>query len=65
MNSQLEHLLRTHSDHEVISEQRGLSELLTSLRSLAQELQLNFEEALMESGDAYRNRLFQGFDPCV
>ena len=63
MNTELEHLLRTYGDHEVISEQGSLRDLLTCLRSLAEELQLDFEEALTESDAVYQDRLMQGFDP--
>jgi hypothetical protein len=65
MDSELEHLLRTYSDHEVISEQGSLKAFLTCLRSLAEELRLDFEEALAESGAAYQDRLVQAFDPCL
>jgi hypothetical protein len=65
MDSELEHLLRTYSDHEVISEQGGLRDLLTCLRSLAGDLQLNFEEALTGSGAAFQDRLRLAFDPCL
>jgi hypothetical protein len=65
MNGELEHLLRTHSDHEAISEQGSLRALLASLRSLAEELHLDFEEALMESDTAYQDRLLLAFDPCL
>ena len=65
MDRELEHVLRTHSDHEVIKEQDGLRDLLTSLRSLAEELQLDFQEALTESDAAYQDRLLQAFDPCL
>jgi hypothetical protein len=65
MDSELEHLLNTYSDHEVISEQGSLRDLLTSLRGLAEELQLDFEEALTESDSTYQDRLFQAFDPCL
>ena len=57
MDSELEHLLRTHSDHEVISEQGSLRDLLSCLRGLAEELQLDFEEALTESDAAYHHQL--------
>ena len=63
MDSELEHLLRTHSDHEGIDEQVCLRDLLTSLRSLAEELQLDFVEALTESGAAHQDRLMMAFDP--
>jgi hypothetical protein len=51
MDRELEHLLRTHSNHEVISEQDSLRDFLTCRRSLAAELQLDFEEALTQSDD--------------
>jgi hypothetical protein len=65
MDSELEHLLRTYSNHEVISTQGSLRDLLTSLRSLAEELQLDFEEALTESNAGYQDRLLLAFDPCL
>ena len=65
MDSELEHLLRTHCDHEVISGQGSLRDLLTCLRSLAEELQIDFQEALTESDAVYQDRLLQAFDPCL
>jgi hypothetical protein len=65
MDGELEHLLRTYSDHEVLSEQSSLRDFLSCLRSLAQTLNLDFEEALTESAAAYEDRLFQAFDPCL
>jgi hypothetical protein len=65
MDSELEHLLRTYSDHQVISEQDSLRDLLTCLRGLAEELQLDFEEALTESDAAYQDRPLQAFGPCL
>jgi hypothetical protein len=52
MDRDLEHLLVTHSAHEVISMQDCLRDLLTCFRSLAEELQLDFAEALTESDAA-------------
>ena len=65
MDSELEHLLKTYSDHEVMSEQDCLRDFLIRLRRLAEELQLDFEEAMTESDAAYQDRLFQDFDPCL
>jgi hypothetical protein len=65
MEAELEHLLRTYSDNEVISEQGSLRDLLICLRNLADELQLDLEEALTESADVHRERLLQAFDPCL
>jgi hypothetical protein len=62
MDSELEHLLRTYSDHEVISEQGSLRDLLTCLRGLAEELQLDFEKALAESDAAYQHQHGQAFE---
>jgi hypothetical protein len=62
MDSELEHLLKTYSDHEVISEQASLRDVLTCLRRLAEELQLDFEAALTESDATYQDRLLQAFD---
>jgi hypothetical protein len=55
----------THSDHEVAGEHGSLQGLLACLRSLAEELQLDFEEALTESDAAYQDRLLLAFDPCL
>jgi hypothetical protein len=61
MDGELEHLLRTYSDQEVISEQGSLRDVLTCLRSLAEELQLDFEKALTESAANYQDRLLPAF----
>jgi hypothetical protein len=63
MDGELEHMLNTYSDHRVISQQCSLRSLLTCLRSLAEELQLDFEEALTESDAAYHDQLMLAFDP--
>ena len=65
MESELEHLLRTYGDHEGISEQVSLRDLLGGVRCLAGELQLDFEQALTESDVGKQDRLLQAFDPCV
>jgi hypothetical protein len=65
MDRELEHLLRTYSDHEVIGEQGGLRDLLACLRNLAEELRLDFEEALTESDATHEDRRLLAFDPCV
>jgi hypothetical protein len=62
MDSELEHLLKTYSDHEVIGEQGCLRDVLICLRCLAEGLQLDFEEARTESDAAYQDRLLQAFD---
>ena len=65
MDGELEHLLRTYSDHEVISEQGSLRDFLTCLRSLAEELQLDFEEALTKSDPGYQHRFLLTIDSCL
>jgi hypothetical protein len=65
MDCELEHMLRTYSNHEAISEQGSLRALLTSLRSLAEELQLDFQEALTASAMTDQEQLLQAFDPCL
>jgi hypothetical protein len=65
MDSELVHMLITNSDNEGIGRQGSLRDLLTCLRGLADELRLNFDEALTGSEAAYEDRLLQAFDPCV
>jgi hypothetical protein len=65
MGGELEHLLRTYSNHEVISEQGSLRDIIARLRSLAEELQFDFDEALAEANAAYQDWAFQAFDPCL
>jgi hypothetical protein len=65
MEGELEHMLRTHSDHAVMSTQGSLRDLLTCLRGLSEELQLDFEAALSQSDAAYQDPLLLAFDPCL
>jgi hypothetical protein len=65
MNGELEHLLRTHSDHEVTGEQGSLRDVLVGLRRLADELQLDFREALAGSVAVYEEQRFLEFDPGI
>jgi hypothetical protein len=65
MDSELEHLLKTYSDHEVMSEQDCLRDFLIRLRRLAEELQLDFEEALTQSDRGYQHRFLLTFGPCL
>jgi hypothetical protein len=46
MLSELEYLLKTHGDHEALSDQSSLRDLLTDLRRLADDLGLDFRSAL-------------------
>jgi hypothetical protein len=65
MHGELEHLLRTYSDHEVSSEQRSLRDILAGLRNLADDLQLDFAQALTGSKASYEEQLLLEFDPCL
>jgi hypothetical protein len=46
MLSELEYLLKTHGDHEALSDQSSLRDLLSDLRRLADNLELDFRSAL-------------------
>jgi hypothetical protein len=46
MLSELEYLLRTHGDHEVMSDQSSLRDMLADLRHLADDLGLDFRVAI-------------------
>ena len=66
MLSELEYLLRTHGDQEVLSEQSSLRDLLNDLRHLADDLGLDFRSAL--AGVKVADNPFpnpEAFDPCI
>jgi hypothetical protein len=63
MDGELEHLLRTHSAHEAAGEQDSLRDVLAGLRRLADELQLDFDQALAGSEAVYEEQLLLEFDP--
>jgi hypothetical protein len=65
MDGELERLLRAHGAQEGTGEQDGLRHILASLRRLAGELRLDFEEALATSGAVQEERLLEAFDPCL
>jgi hypothetical protein len=66
MLSELEHLLRTHADHEVLSDQSSLRDLLTDTRRLADDLGLDFRLALTEAEVEDASFLtYAAFDPCI
>ena len=46
MSSELKHILRTHCDHEVLSDQACLRDMITEMRRLADYLALDFRSAL-------------------
>jgi hypothetical protein len=49
MLSELEYLLKTHGDHEALSDQSSLRDLLTDLRRLADDLGLDLRLALADA----------------
>jgi len=66
MLSELAYLLRTHGDHEALSEQSSLRDVLTDLRRLADDLALDFRLALAAAeveGDSLLT--LAAFDPCI
>ena len=66
MLSELEYLLRTHGNHEALTDQTSLRDLLADLRRLADNLGLNFLAALAGAGVEDGPLLsFAAFDPCI
>ena len=66
MLSELEYLLRTHGNHEALSDQSSLRDLVTDLRRLADDLGLDFRSALAGAGVEGDPFLTLGaFDPCI
>ena len=66
MLSELEYLLRTHGDHEALSDQSSLRDVVTELRRLAKDLGLDFRSAL--AGVEVKDDPFLNpgaFDPCI
>jgi hypothetical protein len=66
MLSELEYLIRTHSDHEVMSDQCSLRDVLIDLRRVADDLGLDFRLAI--AGAKVENEQFPtqaSFDPCI
>jgi hypothetical protein len=66
MFGELEYLLKTHSDHEALSDQSSLRDVLTDLRLLADNLGLDFRLAL--AGAEVEDDPFltlKAFDPCI
>ena len=66
MLGELEHLLRTHADHEALSDQSSLRDMLTELRRLADDLGIDFRLALAGARVEGNPFLTLGaFDPCI
>ena len=66
MLNELEYLLRTHGDHEDLSDQSSLRDVLTELRRLADGLGLDFRSALAAAEVEDDPLLTQAaFDPCI
>ena len=66
MLSELEYLLRTHGDHEALSDQSSLGDVLADLRRLADDLGLDFRLALA-AAEVEDDPLLTlaAFDPCI
>ena len=66
MLSELNYLLKTHGNHEALSDQSSLRDLVTDLRRLADDLGLDFRSALAGAGVEGDPFLTLGaFDPCI
>jgi hypothetical protein len=63
MLSELEYLLRTHGDHEALSDQSSLRDIITDLRHLADDMGLDFAMALVGAADPFLAA--ETFDPCI
>ena len=66
MLNELEYLLRTHADHEALSDQTIPRDMLTGLRRLADDLGLDFRSAL--AGAEVEDEPLPtswAFDPCI
>jgi len=66
MLCELENMLKTHGDHEALSDQASLRDLVTDLRRLADDLGLDFRLALTRA-EVERNAFptVASFDPCI
>jgi hypothetical protein len=66
MFTELEYLLKTYGDHEALSDQSSLRDMLTGLRRLAADLGLDFRLALAGAEAATDRFPTQAsFDPCI
>ena len=66
MHSELEFLLKTHGDHQALSDQSSLRDMLTDLRRLSADLGLDFRSALAGAEVEDDPVLTTGaFDPCI
>ena len=63
MLNELQYLLKMHSDHEALSDQSSLRDLVTDLRLLAADLGLDFQSALVGASAEYDT--LPSFDPCI
>jgi hypothetical protein len=66
MRSELEYLLQTHRDHQALSDQASLRDLLADLRRVADELWLDFSLAVAGAEvEDDRSLTLAAFDPCI
>jgi hypothetical protein len=65
MTSELRYLLKTNSGSEGCSDQASLRDLLSGLRTVADDLDLNFDGARLEAESLRDLRAQLAFDPCI
>jgi hypothetical protein len=65
MNSELRYLLKTNSNCEGCSDQQSLGNLLSDLRAVAIDLDLDFNRAADEAETLHQERDPSAFDPCI
>jgi hypothetical protein len=65
MNSELCYLLKTNSNCEGCSDQQSLGNLLSDLRAVACDLDLDFDRASHQAETLHQERNLSAFDPCI
>jgi hypothetical protein len=65
MNNELRYLLRTNSECEACSDQESLCVLLTDLRVVADDLELDFGRAYLRAGPPPELDDPSSFCPCI
>jgi hypothetical protein len=66
MICELENLLKTHGDHEALSDQASLQDLVTDLQRLADDLGLDFRSAFARAEvECNTFPTVASFDPCI
>jgi hypothetical protein len=65
MTSELQYFIRFYGNPEVCSEQESLTELLTDLRTAANNLDLDLDRAYLQAKTQFESRDPSPFCPCI